>query len=246
MRTMNAEALNAIAVHPEVRPWLGFSDPLAEIDLTGPVSNPDNFAFLTKQGDGGYMLLKIQPGLYAAHTLAMPSARGKPMFKLMREGFAAMFLTTDAIEIVSQVPDGNEAAENWSALAGFRNTFRREAYFPLMGERVGCQFKSLTYGDWVVKDRANLEQGQAFYERTFGMPLVDPVCAAWIGATIRGCVAGNATKVVGLYNRWSPVAGYAEATLLSITPPVVEIGDAVIGLEAGQMSLLAARSVPFH
>lgn len=246
MRTMNAEALNAIAAHPEVRPWLGFPDPLVEIDLSGAVSNPSNFAFLTKQGDGGYMLLKIQPGLYAAHTLAMPSARGKPMFKLMREGFAAMFLTTDAIEIVSQVPDGNDAAENWSALAGFRNTFRREAYFPLMGERVGCQFKSLTYGDWCVKDRDNLVQGQALYERAFGGPSEDPVYAAWIGATIRGCFAGNATKAVGLYNRWAPLAGYAEATLLSVTPPVVEMADAVIGLDNGRLEVFQARSVPFH
>ena len=246
MRTMNAEALNLVAAHPEVRPWLGLSDPLAEINLASVTENPNNFAFLTKQGDGAYMLLKIQPGLYAAHTLAMPSARGKPMFKLMREGFATMFLTTDAVEIVSQVPDGNEAAENWSALAGFRNTFRREAYFPLMGERVGCQFKSLMYGDWCVKDRDNLVHGQALYERAFGSSSEDPVYAAWIGATIRGCFAGNATKAVGLYNRWAPVAGYAEAKLVSATPPVVGIGDAVIGLDNGRLEVFSARSVPFH
>ena len=66
----------------------GLADPTAEIDLTPQISNPDNFAFLTDQGDGGYVLLKLQAGLYAAHTLALPAARGRPMLKLMRSVFA--------------------------------------------------------------------------------------------------------------------------------------------------------------
>lgn len=247
-RTLDASAFNAIAAHPEVRPWLGFADPLAEIDLSPQVSNPANFAFLTKQMDGGYLLLKIQGGLYAAHTLALPSARGRPMAKLMREGFATMFRATDAIEIITQIPDGNEGARSWSELAGFRPTFRREAFFPLMGERVGCQFMSLTFADWAIGDRECRRLGAGFHEKLteahgHQTHADDPVHDSMVGAAIGCCMEGNAVKGIGLFNRWACVAGYAEARVLSLQPPTVDTSDAVVQIEGGRIDILStARS----
>lgn len=248
LRTLDAAPFNAIAVHPEVRPWLGFADPLVEIDLTAQVSNPANFAFLTKQGDGGYALLKLQAGLYAAHTMALPSARGRPMMKLMREGFATMFRATDAVEIVTQVPDGNDGAKSWSELAGFRATFRREAFFPLMGERVGCQFMSLTFADWAIRDRDCLHLGKSFHVQIaaalgHSSHPEDVAHDAMVGAAIGCCMENNAVKGIALYNRWACVAGYAEARIISLQPVVVDTTEAMVQIEGRKLDILStARS----
>lgn len=249
IRTLDASAFNEIIKHPDVRPLLGFADPSVEVDLTAVVGNIDNFAFLTPHGDGGYLLLKLQPGLYAAHTLALPTARGRPMIRLMREGFAAMFKASDAVEIITQIPDGNANAKALSDVAGFRDTFRRESFFPMNGELVGCQFRSLGYADWVMGDKANLAAGRELHEVLAESPghvnhPEDSVHDHWVGATIGGCVEGNMAKAIGFYNRWASIAGYGTARILSTQPPVVDIGDAVIQLADGRIEILTRREAP--
>ena len=247
MRTLDATAFNLICRDAEVRPWLGLADPTAEIDLTPQISNPDNFAFLTDQGDGGYVLLKLQAGLYAAHTLALPAARGRPMLKLMRSGFRTMFTCTDAIEIVTQIPDGNVAAKGWSDLAGFKDTYRREAFFPLMGDHVGCQFRSLSYQDWALHDKENRTLGQQFHAAIHGLGLADhPEDFAhdhMVGATIACAQNQNVIKGVGLFNRWAVAAGYQQAAVRSATPPTVDTGDALLSILNGTVEVLQVRSV---
>lgn len=245
MRTLEATEFNAIANHPEVRPWLGFEDVTRAIDLTEQVANPNNFAFLTPQKDGGYILLKLQPGLYAAHSLAMPAARGRPMLRLMREGFLTMFTATDAVEIVTQIPDGNDGAAGWSRLAGFRQTFRREGFFPLMGERVGCQFASLTYADWAIAEKSNLILGEQFHHllKSYGLAdhIEDKAHDAFVGATIASIQRQNVVKAVALYNRFAALSGYHQAQVLSITPPVVDTGDAILGTLNGGVEVLQVK-----
>lgn len=243
-RTLDAEAFNVIANHVEVAPWLGYEDPTEPIDLTAHVSNPANFAFLTPMRDGGYLLLKAQAGLYVAHTLALPSARGRPMLKLMRAGFRTMFTCTDAIEIVTQIPDGNDAARAWSDLAGFRDSYRREAFFPLMGERVGCQYRSLDYVSWATHDKENLTLGQQFHAAIHGLVdnhPQDDTHDYLVGATIACAQNQNALKGVALYNRWASVAGYMQSTLIEKTPPTVDTGDAILSVLNGQVEVLSTR-----
>lgn len=242
IRTMDATRLNEIANEPTVRPWLGGSEAL---DLTNIVENPANYCFLTDEQDGAYVLHNLHPGLYEAHTLALPSARGRPMLRCMRDGFATMFLTTDAIEIVTKVPDGNEAASRWADTAGFRETFRREAFFPLMNELVGASFRSLSYGDWVFRHPENLRIGRAFHAQIEAHvpdnhPDDDTHNYA-VGAALCGALAGNVVKSINLYNRWASVAGYGQATIVSVNPPVVDIGTALLELTSGLLSVLKVR-----
>lgn len=241
IRTLDATPFNAIFRHPEVRPWMGFG--LAEADLTPIVSDPRNYCLLTADGEGGYILVRLDQGLYAAHTLSLPSARGRGMFRLMQEGFAHMFTATDAVEIVTMVPDGNERGDKWAQLAGFRETFRREACFQLIDRMVGGSFRSLAYGDWVLRDRDNGREGGEFHDRLEAkLPhenhTEDRVHDSWVGATLRGCQAGNAAKSVALYNRWAVQAGYLPVRILSLTPPLVDIGTAVIGLNTQGLDIL--------
>ena len=235
-----------------MRPWLGF-DPTEDVDLSGLVRNRNNYCFLTSHMDGGYILARLGPGLYAAHTLAVPAARGLPMARLMSDGFFTMFTATDAIEIVTTVPDGNDAARSWSDLAGFRDTFRSEpgtpGQLPLMGEMVGQQHRSLVYGDWALKSKDAKHFGELFHQRVHAARgeashPEDRVHNHWVGATIGCAIAGNLGKGIGLYNRWAAQAGYGPASILSVNPPLVDIGDAIVQLLSGSMDVLQVRSTP--
>lgn len=240
IRTLDGAPINAIAADPEVRPWLGGTGP---IDISAMVANPANYCFLTECGAGAYVVAKLQPGLYAVHTLAKRSARGRPMMRLMLDVGAMMFTQTDAIEITTLVPDGAELASRWADFAGFRETFRREAAFDLNGETVGASYRSMTYADWVLRDKRNAEQGAAFHDllvstRGHQSHPDDPVHDHWAGATALGCLAGNVSKAVGHYNRWASVAGYVQSTILSINPPVIDTGDAIIQIVNGRAEVL--------
>lgn len=245
-RSLNPAPFNVIANHPEVFPWLGFPEGLGEADLSQAVVNPRNFCFLTPNEDGGYIVIRLQAGLYAAHTLATPEARGKPMLRLMRESFRAMFTETDAIEITTLVPDGNEAAKSWADVAGFRNTFRREAFFPLGGEFVGGQYRSLSWQEWAMCDPENLALGRMFHGALQGLrsnPHPEDVTHdRFVGAALGTCKGGNVEKGINLYNRWAVTAGYNQAAILSMTPPLVDIGDAIVSLNGNELDVLQVRN----
>ena len=246
MRTLDATAINRIANDPCVRPWLGGS---GELNLSGVAGNPENFVFLTKAQDGAYVLNRLDLGLYEAHSLALPSARGRPMLELMRDGFRYMFTATEAVEIVTKVPDGNRMAHRWAEVAGFRETERREACFDLNGEIVGVSFRSLTYQEWVCRDPRNKREGELFHERlesAKGSPIHDEDARhdAWVGATIEGIRAGNIRKAVALYARHAAQVGYYAPQILSETPPTLFQGDAVVSMLNGEPCILKVIDAP--
>lgn len=246
IRTLDAQPFNAIARHPKVRPWLGVPD--GDLDVSPMVQNLNNVCLLTPSREGGYVLHKLQAGLYEAHTLALPSGRGKPMLDLMRDGFAYMFLETDAVEIVTRFPEGNLRAERWGEIAGFRKVFYRADCVLFKGSRIGAWWGVLAYQDWVLRDVENKERGEAFHDflspyRTETHPH-DETHDYWVGATLRACAAGNAVKAIGLYNRWAVQAGYGQARILSLNPLIADIGDAVLELSGGDLKVLKASGVP--
>jgi hypothetical protein len=244
IRSFDPEPFNEIFAEPTVRPWMGFG--MEARDLAPLVRDPANYCFLTDNRQGGYILHRLDQGLYAAHTLALPAARGTPMFRLMIEGFAFMFTATDAVEIVTMVPDGNENGDRWAQIAGFRDVFRRDACFTLIDELVGASFRSLAYGDWVLRDAHNRMVGEHFHEvlvkhgAEVNHP-ADRVHDYWVGATIRGARRGNLAKSVALFNRWAAQAGYLPARIISVTPPVVDIHTSVIGLSPDGIEVLLTR-----
>lgn len=241
IRSLDPKPFNVLANHPEIRPWLGGTGPL---DLTGIVSDPQNFALLTPQIDGGYILIRRDLGLYEAHSMALSSARGRPMLELAKDGFRYMFTATDAIEITTQCPDGNTAALRWAEIVGFEHLGWRDQAFDLNGELVGCSFKSLTYQAWVKKDRRNRLEGQRFHDRLGELKggeihAEDMAHDYWVGATIEGIRQGNVGKAVALYSRWAAQMGYFQPTVLSVNPPTIHQGDAVVTMLNGEPHFLS-------
>ena len=245
-RVLNATALNLIAEDPEVKPWIGQEDLDAPVILDPVAENPANFCFLSESGQGAYVVINKGGSLYEAHSLAIPAARGREMLRLMHDGFEFLFTATDCLEVTTFVPDGNEAAASWASIAGFRPSFRREAFFPLHGEKVGGWFMTLGYADWVMRAPGLITVGAGFhmdleeFDRAETHP-DDEAHDRWVGATIKGIVAGNIAKAIPLYNRWATVSGYRQAQIITLTPPLVDIGDAVIQMTDGELQFLKVR-----
>ena len=248
-RTLDPACFINIASDPEIRPWLGIADPKADLaaPLTQLITNPHNFCFLTETGLGGYIVQHLQPALYCAHTLALPPARGRPMLTLMHQAFRFMFTATDALEITTSVPDGAEAADRWAQIAGFKEQFRREAFFPLMDQLVGASFRLRTYADWVASAPDLETIGHSFHKvlEAAGAHINhadDPIHERWVGATLAGCNEGNAQKAIALYNRWASLAGYMGAEILTLNPLVVDIGNAVIQHSHERLDVLHVKA----
>ena len=242
IRTLEATKFNIIANDPEVKQWIGYDED-AVVDLTNVISDINNYCFLTDDEDGGYILHNIGDGLYVAHTMSLKSARGKPMAQLMHDGFHFMFTATDCLEVSTLIPDGAVAAERWAKFSGFRNTFRRESFFNFQGSKVGGQFMTMTYSDWVSKAPKLKESGEAFHnfiETSLGHPNHpdDDIHDRFVGATILGCEEGNALKVINQYNRWALLAGYHPSTIVNASPLVINIGNALIQQYNGSMEIL--------
>jgi len=240
IRTLDSTFLNMVCNHPQVHPWLGVE---GTIDVSGVVGNPANFA-LVNDG-GGFILGCHEPGIYEVHSQFLPSHRRETV-KAMREGFDYMFTRTDCHTVLTQVPDNNPAAAALAKFAHFRPMFRREDT-----PRGPTAYMGLYIDDW-AQDNAALEaEGEWFHDnlneakKAQGSELPahphDPAHERAVGASVRLVKAGNAAKGVALYNRWARLAGYAPITLLSETPVLIDVVDAVVEWTGQDMEIVLCR-----
>jgi hypothetical protein len=235
-RTFEASGFNAVANHPDVKPWL--LAPEGVIDLSGVIENPANYA-LWRDG-GGFVLVCHEPGIYEAHSLFLPEARGHSI-AAMRAGFEYMFVATDAIEIVTSVPDGNEAALALASKAGFKPIFRTD----------GMTHCKLDLVSWAMSRPELEDDGQVFHDaleqkklRSGSTLHVHKECAThnrMVGAAFRMVKRGNAVKAVAQYNKWARMAGYAPIGLISINPPTIDVVDAIVEWTGQEMEVVLCR-----
>jgi hypothetical protein len=242
-RTMNADLINSVANASGVFPFLALPPGVLRGDLSPLVLNPENVTLVSDCGRGAYILHKISPCLYVAHSLALKSARGHVMQALMRDGFAYMYTQTDAIEIQTVVPTENRPATIWAHLAGFRPMFRRESAMVCNGILSDVVYMTQNYMDWAVRDDINQKEGEAFHDGLGGHldHRPDPVHDRWVGATLRCAKAGNLHKGVQLYNRWAALVGYLPVQIISHNPPLVDMGGDIVSLSERGVEFLHTR-----
>lgn len=242
VRTLDPAFLNEVANHPEVRPALGGGD--GPLDLSPVVTDPQNFAL--QYAHGGFLLQPLEPGSYELHTLFTPEQRGARFFAAAWDMLRYMFTSTDCLEIVTKCPDDNPGARMAALKVGFRERFHREdAWKP----GVGISYQALSIDGWAARDQGALERGRRFHaeldaaRRKKGAKSEahkDDVAHDYAaGAACLMMECDRAQKAVGFYNRWTRVAGYQ--TIEMIAPNVVDIRDAVLGLQQGQVGVLLVR-----
>lgn len=246
LRTLDPRALNAAANHPDVRPWLGGE---GELDLSPVVLDPRNIAVSGEHG--GFVLQAVGPGEYEVHTIIAPEGRAG-LLSAFRAGLRYVFIRTDALRLLTKVPDCNKAALRLAKAAGFRELFRREACWTAPdGERCGVAYLALEFDDWRALDDTLIADGEWFHDRldeakrAAGSELSkhddDEAHERAVGAAVQMLRAGNAEKAVALYNRWAIFAGYAPLALLSVSPVIVDAVDAVVEVRDQDMGVLLCR-----
>jgi anthranilate/para-aminobenzoate synthase component I len=245
-RTFDATFLNRVVNHPEVRPWLGGD---GAIDLTAIIENPENVVLVNEHG--GWIITKIDVGLYEAHSQFLPEGRNAALIDDMREGLRYLFTATDCVELLTKVPDNNKAADGLAQRAGFCELFRRESVWRDGENKCGVSYRSMTLDAWRASDDVVLSSGQWFHSRleaekaTRGSTLEthtdDDAHDRAVGVAVAMIRAGNHYKAVMCYNRWAAFAGYAQIAMLSKHPPIFDIGDAVLALRGDDMEVLFCR-----
>lgn len=245
IRTMDADAFNLIANHPDVRPWMLGE---GEIDVSSALANPNNIGLLSAHG--GFVLIKLADGFYEAHTLFHPERGGPDAMNAARGGFRYLFTATDCIEVVTKVP-----AENKRALGFARNLNLREVERHDASEVVPFAYSrfSLTLDRWRALDSTLEAVGFEFHAALesakieAGSPLEvhahDAAHERAVGASILMARAGNPAKAVVQYNRWAAFAGYAPIRLISVAPVIIDVVDAIVTLATGgRMEVLKCHS----
>jgi hypothetical protein len=121
-RCFDAERLNALVNHPDIRPHVG-GDPDFPIDLTGALVGRNVFLL----GEyGGFGLTWCAPGVYEVHTFILPQGRGAWALAAVRTGLAIMQAAYSASHIWTRVKPDAKAVRMFTRAAGFAHVGREE------------------------------------------------------------------------------------------------------------------------
>lgn len=240
IRTLDASLFNRVCNHPDVHPWLGQE---GEIDVTTLVSDPQNYALFF--GHGGFILHAGPGASFEVHSQFTPEGR-RSSFEAMRAGMDYMFTRTNAVQLTTFLPDNNPAAKGLGLKGGFKDWMRREVHpcGPGMQAR-------LDVDDWITRTRDLEADGERFHDaleqakKASGSELPvhahDPIHERYVGAASRMFSRGQCRKAEAVYNRWAVNAGYAPIRLISESPPVVDVVDAIVGLGNEGLEVMLSR-----
>ena len=129
VRESDATRINAVLNHDAVRPWVLMPGQEA-LDLSAFVADPHNVVLMTEDGAVGIAFVWHEPGVYEAHTVALPDARGSRVLAAVRSMIAFMFTATDCMELLTRVPVNNRAADAPARAVGGTLDFERAAAWP--------------------------------------------------------------------------------------------------------------------
>jgi hypothetical protein len=239
-RTLDPAGFNRVCSHPEVSKWLEGGQPW---DVTPLVSNPQNIALWT--GEGGFILCAGPAASFEVHTQFTPEGR-QHSFAAMKAGLDYMFTRTGCLQITTFLPDNNPAARGLATKGGFVEWFRRT--HPTMGE--GAQAR-IDIDQWICGEPDLEADGERFHsaleeaktEAGSELPIHahDPIHERYVGAAVRMFSRGQTRKAEALYNRWASNSGYAQISLISDVPPVVDAVDAIVTIADGEIQVLQVR-----
>jgi hypothetical protein len=246
-RTFDAAQVNHVLNHPEVRPGLGGSDPLDATDL---INNPANIALFNDLG--GFIFTPLDADLYEVHTQFTPEGRGADLVTTTLEALRWVFTRTPAMQIVTKCPKSNPGALGLARAIGGTHLFdRNDAWAAPDGSLTGVTYMGLTLDAWKRKDPVIADFGSAFHDQlerakiANGSELAihpdDEAHDRAVGASWLMVLCGNSRKAVWTYNRWALLAGYQTIELVSESPLVIDVRDALVTLENGAMEVLQCR-----
>jgi hypothetical protein len=241
-RSFDVAKANAIVNHSAVLPFVAGPDHGA-LDLSPIIADHRNVLL---EAEGGFILCcAAEPNTYQVHTAFLPDHRGLHAVDASLAAYRFMFTATDCLTLLTMVPEIDRktslATRISTRLVGFELDFAMDAAVWGEAEAVPTRFYSLHYHRWLKRNAdALIKAGHAFHDRfeaerlRLGPPSAPrnhPDCMAhdlYAGACAEMIYGGQPEKGVCLYNQWARRAGYLQIQLLSRSPLVIDIGDAVL------------------
>lgn len=249
-RDFNAQRLNRVVNDPSVLKDVATPEQLAvgapSLDLSPIVRDLGNIVLMCDEG--GIVAHRQELGVYEIHTQFTERYRGVSCIKTVREMINWMFINTDAMELLSKIPEVNKAALGLVRAIGGRFEFAREGAYPL-ADGVSCNvdYYALRYSDWLYSGYAMpslTTMGKWFHDKLEEKKIAhgfagnfhpdDPSHDINVGATVSMIFGSQVDKGLALYNRWARFAGYAEVRKVSQQPLLLDIADSIILVDIGQ------------
>lgn len=255
-RDFNAARLNRVCNDPSVLPEIALPGQ-DHLELTPLVADLRNVALMCDEG--GILAKWQEPGIYEIHTQFTERYRGVSAVRTVREMISWLFLHSPAMELQTQVPDCNRGALALVQAISGRFEFERANAWHGPNGLCGMAYYALRWSDWLYSPWAMgglSARGEWFHsrldeaKRAFLMPpdahVPDSAHDVNVGATIEMIFAGQTEKALTLYNRWARFAGYAEVRLISTSPLVIDIQDAVLLIDTKRedFEVLACKALP--
>lgn len=232
-REHNAERINAILNHPEVRPWVADGD--GPLDVTPQVKIPGTILLVGQFG--ACIFYNIMPGVFEVHSQCLPEGRGKWMAAFVKSVLQWMFIKSNCWEVVTRVPHGHVAAKALTLGAAFQREFTRDDQCVFRGKQVPVDIYRLSIHDWIENSVWAEESGSKFHDqlhaeaKRLGITTPahedDPQHNRVAGATVEMARNGQVVKAFMVYSRWAYLARHEPIFLLSEEPPIfkMDIGN---------------------
>ncbi len=229
-----------LANDPSVLPFVA-EYPCERLDLAEFFNVPDNLGFLYK--DCGFLVHHLEPGVYEVHSLALPHVRGGYVFEAASTSIRFMFFATNAMELLTRVPEGNVAATALTRKVGFSPEFVRENAWAASDGPKDVAFYAMRYPEW-VKHQDWLKESGEWFHSLFGVDEDHPDDDAhdlYVGAMVETVLAGQPDEATFLYNRWARFAGYEPIEIIERSPLTLNIKSHLVTLDNGKIEVATCQ-----
>ena len=248
VRCLDVAPLHEVINHPKVRPHVGGSH-LDPLDLTGFIQNSANIALRFE----GFLALfhERMPGGFETHTQALPESRGPVVAAAAAAMAHWMFTRTNAIELLTRIPDDNDSARDLAMANGFEFEFRHPSGWATPKGLQPVDWFRLDVRTWMARAEGLIERGQWFHAE------LDDACVRagveykahdddethnrYVGAAAEMILNGQIVKGIHFFNRYAAIVGNPQIAVLGQNPLVLHIGDLAISLAGGQIEVVKSQ-----
>lgn len=230
-RATSADQINGLINHPNIRPWVANTAD-GVLNMSSTVANPNNHLVMGEHG--GIMFGQIMTGVYEAHTVVAPHARGRWTRGMIQSALHYMFTATDAYEITTRIPRGHPAAMAAALGAGMRMEFTIPDGVMFRDRVCDLHVLSFRIQDWTVAAPNLVERGAWFHSRLaqeaqrlgIDEPMHEdcPVHNRYAGLAVEMMLSGMQAKAVATYNRWARLVRHATVALVDTNVVRFDIG----------------------
>ncbi len=209
--------------------------------ITGVERLLENGNFVLVEEDACFVAQRVGDFRYTIHTNILPIPSGHKKIKIAERALRLAFIEMPVVEMLTMVPQSNEAAGTFATWMGFRFRFERPHFWLKNEKWEKGFFYSMSLEDWIERGACR-DTGHEFHNRLHKLTgrsdhIPDAMHDCYVGAAVQMIRAGHPERAAGVYNHWARFAGYEEVTLVSLDPLVFDIGSHRLKVVDGEFLL---------